>query len=165
MYTTRCSVYMYRSNTCIETRHVYTIGIAASSTSWRVLGVTGFLLHWGRWCIISCVILHQLTAASVFPSATDEDYQTDNVDSKEDNKEDVNDPGGSLHTEKTGRGGGGGGGGRRGGKHIQQKDISGYLNDETSMDTYLCLFCTAIPTYYAVVCPTLPCHRKSRLIT
>ena len=93
---------MYRSNTCIETRHVYTIGIAASSTSWRVLGVTGFLLHWGRRCIISCIILHQLTTASVFPSATDEDYQTDNVDSKEDDKEDVNDPGGSLHIEKGG---------------------------------------------------------------
>ena len=96
---------MYRSNTCIETRHVYTIGIAASSTSWCVLGVTGFLLHGGRRCIISCVILHQLTTASVFPSATDEDYQTGNVDSKKDNKEDVNDPGGSLHMEEKGKGG------------------------------------------------------------
>ena len=95
---------MYRSNTCLETRHVYTIGIAASSTSWCVLGVTGFLLHWGRRCVISCVILHQLTTTSVFPSATDEDYQTGNVDSKEDNKEDVNDPSGSLHMEEKGGG-------------------------------------------------------------
>ena len=93
---------MYLSNTCIETRHVYTIGIAASSTSWRVLGVTGFLLHWGRRCVISCVILHQLTTAFLFLSATDEDDQTGNVNSKEDNKEDVNDPGGSLHIEKGG---------------------------------------------------------------
>ena len=102
-YTTRCSVYMYLSNTCLETRHVYTIGIAASSTSWRGLGVTGFLLHWGRQCFISCVILHQLTTTtSVFLSATDEDDQTGNVDSKEDNKEDVNDPGSSLHMEEKG---------------------------------------------------------------
>ena len=93
---------MYLSNTCIETRHVYTIGIAASSTSWRGLGVTGFLLHWGGRCVISCVILHQLTTAFLFPSATDKDYQTGNVDSKEDNKEDVNDPGGSLYIEKGG---------------------------------------------------------------
>ena len=90
--------------TCIETRHVYTIGIAASSTSWCVLGVTGFLLHWGGRCFISRVILHQLTTALVFLSATDEDHQTGNVDSKEDDKEDVNDPSGSLHMEKMGGG-------------------------------------------------------------
>ena len=95
---------MYCSNTCIETQYVYTIGIAASSTSWCVLGVTGFLLHWGGRFIISRVILHQLTTAFFFPSATDEDHQTGNVDSEEDNKEDVNDPGGSLHMEKKGVG-------------------------------------------------------------
>lgn len=91
---------MYRSNTCIETQHVYTVGIAASCVC--LLGVTGFLLHGGGWCIISYVILHQLTTTFIFPSATDEDHQTGNVDSKENNKEDVNDPDGSLHTEKGG---------------------------------------------------------------
>ena len=125
--------------------------------SLTVMPVSVAQLDDGR-CIISCVILHQLTTAFLFPSATDKDYQTGNVDSKEDNKEDVNDPGSSLHIEKKG--------GRRGGKNVQQRDISGYLNDETSMDTYLCLFCTTIPTYYAVVLPTLPSLLwKSRLIT
>ena len=42
---------------------------------------------------------------SVFPSATNEDYQTGNFDSKEDNEEDVNDPGSSLHMEEKGGGG------------------------------------------------------------
>lgn len=57
------------------------------------------LLGGGGRCLISCVILHQLTTASVFPSAMDEDDQTSNADGKEDSEKDENNPGSSLDTE------------------------------------------------------------------
>lgn len=98
-------------------------------------GVTVFLLHKGRWWIISGVTVRHLTTATFLLSAADEDDQTSNADGKENEEEYKNSPAGSLHTERLER---------EGLKEIPARGPS--ITTGSIQGTHLCTFSRVVPT-------------------